>query len=84
MHQIWVVQCTQRSPFILFVNFCIISYGDTVEQATCMFSRLISAIDFSKSRTVIMVRIKRESMHIVCSTVSLERMIQELTNRPNQ
>ena len=27
--------------FVLFVNFCIIHYRDTVEQTTCMFSRLI-------------------------------------------
>ena len=43
----------ERGPipinFVLFVNFYTIRYGDTVEQTTCTFSRLIRTNDLGKS-----------------------------------
>ena len=36
--------------FVLFVNFCAIRYGDTVEQTACTFSRSIRANSLGKLR----------------------------------
>ena len=60
---LWVIRsCSYR--FVLFVNFYVIRYKDTVEQTTCTFLRSIRANDLGKLRPreaviITLARIKR-------------------------
>ena len=62
------------------LDFYAIHYKDTVEQTMCTFSRSIRANDLGKLRSaqcmgrresvITLALIKRENVHVVCSTVS--------------
>ena len=60
---------------VLFVNFYVIRYGDTVEQTTCTFqldSRQLytTASPYVERDAICPAGIERENVHVVCSTVS--------------
>ena len=54
----------------LFVNFHVIRYGNTIEQTTCTFSRANDLASHALGIIITMLRIKRENVDVVCSTVS--------------